>query len=151
MKVSTKVRYALRLMADIARSGTEGQAVPLKDIARRQHLSRLYLSQLTAPLKNASLLKSVWGNKGGFLLARPAGEITVLDIVEAVDGPVCLLDCVLDPADCMRSATCTCLDVWREVNESIVRALARRTLADLMKPRCVTGGRNGNGDGRAAD
>jgi Rrf2 family protein len=132
MKVGTRVRYALRLMADIAKYGHEGQVVTLKDVARRQHLSRLYLSQLTIPLKHAALLRSVWGNKGGYMLARPAAEIRLLDIVEAVDGPVCVLDCVLEPQACARTDECECLDVWRDVNERIVSALVSRTLEDVV-------------------
>lgn len=150
MKISTKSRYALRLMAEVARSGNSGKPVPLHEVARRQHLSRLYLSQLAAPLKNAALLKSVWGNKGGFLLARPPQQIRLLDVVEAVDGPICILDCVLNPGDCMRSASCSCLNVWREVNDSIVRTLANRTLADLLEPASRTGGTSGSSDSRIA-
>ena len=122
MKISTKSRYALRLMAEVARSGNSGKPVPLHEVARRQHLSRLYLSQLAAPLKNAALLKCVWG----------------------------ILDCVLNPGDCMRSASCSCLNVWREVNDSIVRTLANRTLADLLEPASRTGGTSGSSDSRIA-
>ncbi|MCX6638241.1 MAG: Rrf2 family transcriptional regulator [Acidobacteria bacterium] len=139
MKISTRVQYALRMMADVARNGGQGEVVPVGDIARRQNLSRLYLSQLTVPLKNAGLLKSVWGNKGGFLLGRPAGAIKVLDIMEAVDGPVCLIDCIYDPNYCDRTANCECIRIWREVNEGIVRTLASCTLEDLISPKMNSG------------
>jgi len=135
MKVSAKVEYALRLMADIARYGHDGQVVPLKDVARRQQLSKLYLAQLTIPLKHAELLKSVWGNKGGFLLARAPAKINLLDIVEAVDGPVSVLDCLHDPGICKRSKGCECIGVWRDVNSGIVNALAARTLEDVVSRR----------------
>lgn len=131
MKINTKVRYAIRMMADIAQQG-QGDPVPLKEVADRQRLSKLYLSQLAAPLRNASLLRSVWGNKGGYVLGRPVGEINLLDIIEAVDGPVGVIDCVLDPESCDRIDYCECIGVWRDINEAIVRILERYTLEDLI-------------------
>jgi len=135
MNVSARVRYAVRLMADIARNGCKGEAVPLKAVAARQGLSRVYLSQLTIPLKNAALLRSIWGNKGGFLLGRPASEVRVLDIVEAVDGPICVIDCAVDPNYCNRSSRCEAIGMWRMLNEGILRILASQTLEDLIAGR----------------
>lgn len=132
MKINTRVRYAVRMMADIARHEAEGP-VPLKDVAERQGLSKLYLSQLATPLRNASLLKSVWGNKGGYMLARPADKIPLLDIIEAVDGPVGIIDCVLDPSLCDRSPYCESIAVWREINKAMVETLKKYTLEDLIK------------------
>lgn len=131
MKINTRVRYAIRLMADIAKHGG-GDPVPLKDVAERQGLSKLYLSQLAIPLRNASLLKSLWGNKGGYVLGRPAGEITLLDIIEVVDGPVSVIDCVLDPEECERADYCECIGVWRDINEAILRTLENYTLQNLV-------------------
>ncbi len=131
MRVNAKVRYAIRMMADIARHGDRAP-VALKDVAERQYLSKLYLSQLAAPLKHASLLRSVWGNKGGYVLARPAADITLLDIIDAVEGPVSIIDCVLDPGICDRRDYCECLGIWRDINQSIVRVLESHSLADLI-------------------
>ncbi len=132
MKINTRVRYAVRMMADIARHEGEGP-VPLKDVAERQGLSKLYLSQLATPLRNASLLKSVWGNKGGYMLTRPANKIPILEIIEAVDGPVSIIDCVLDPSVCERSKFCESIGVWRDINQAIVETLRRYTLDDLVR------------------
>jgi len=121
-------------MADVARHTHEGHPVSLRDVAERQHLSRLYLSQLALPLKNTALLKSVWGNKGGFLLGRPPGEIRLLDIIEAVDGPVGIMDCVLDPNSCDRVSTCDCFGIFCAINREIVETLTKRTLQDLLAP-----------------
>jgi Rrf2 family protein len=134
MKVNTRVRYAIRMMADIARHGA-GEPVPLSDVAERQGLSKLYLSQLATALRNASLLRSVWGNRGGYLLARPASEIKLLEIMEATDGPVNIIECVRDPEQCDRSARCEAIGVWRDINEAIMRVLARYTLEDLIRRR----------------
>ncbi len=132
MKINTRVRYAIRMMADIAKNGS-GDPVPLKDVAERQGLSKLYLSQLATPLRNAALLRSVWGNKGGYILGRPAAEINLLDIIEAVDGPVGVIDCVVDPFSCDRIDYCACVGVWRDINNAIIGILESYTLDDLIK------------------
>src|SRR3990172_2635003 len=95
-------------MTDIAKNSVDGRPVSLRDVAQRQTLPKLYISQLTIPLRNSALLRSVWGNKGGFLLARAPGEITLLEIVETVDGPIGVMDCVLDPNTCDKVKSCDC-------------------------------------------
>jgi Rrf2 family protein len=134
MRINTRACYAIRLMADVAKHSAEGRPVSLKDVAVRQRLPKLYLSQLSMPLRNASLLKSVWGNKGGFLLARPAGEITLLDIVETVDGPVGVMDCVLDPNVCELVHSCDCYNTFCAINRQIAETLAKVKLNDLAAP-----------------
>jgi Rrf2 family protein len=127
-------------MADIAMLGVDNEPVPLREVASRQSISKLYLSQLTISLKNSGLLRSVWGNKGGYILGRPAAEIRLLDIVEAIDGPVFVLGCLDSTLDCPRFDQnpdfvvehCECRDVWMEINEGIVKTLATRTLADVV-------------------
>jgi Rrf2 family protein len=120
------------MMADIATNGG-GTPVPLKDVADRQGLSKLYLSQLATPLRNASLLRSVWGNKGGYVLGRPADAINLLDIIEAVDGPVGIIDCVIAPDSCDRVDRCESVGIWRDINEAITRILKDFTLDDLIR------------------
>jgi Rrf2 family protein len=138
MRINTRVRYAIRMMADMAKHG-HGEPVALRDVAARQNLPKMYLSQLMAPLKRAGLIKSFWGNRGGYVLNRPASEITLLDIIEAVEGPIALLDCVLDAGQCDRSDYCECIGVWQTINESIVATLQHYSLADLVsRTRPVT-------------
>lgn len=131
MKLNTRVRYAVRMMADIARYGGNGP-VPLSEVAERQGISRLYLSQLATVLRHSVLLKSVWGNKGGYVLARPADAVTLLEIMEAVDGPVSVIDCVASPGACERAGYCECIGVWRDINDAITRTLDKYSLADLI-------------------
>jgi Rrf2 family protein len=119
-------------MADVAKHAADGRPVSLKDVAQRQHLPKLYLSQLTIPLRNAALLKSVWGNKGGFLLARPPADVTLLDIVETVDGPVGVMDCVLDPNFCNKVKTCDCFSTFCAINKEIINTLKGVTLGDVL-------------------
>jgi len=122
-------------MADIAAHGAHGEVVPLREVAARQGLSRIYLSQLTLPLRHAALLRSVWGNKGGFQLGRPAAEIRVLDIAEAVDGPICVIDCAVDPNYCNRYSRCEVAGIWHALNDGIIRILNSQTLEDLAACR----------------
>jgi Rrf2 family protein len=83
-------------------------------------------------LRNAALLKSVWGNKGDFFLARPAAEVTLLDIVETVDGPVGVMDCVLDPKTCDKVKSCDCFSTFCAINKEIVDTLKGVTLGDVV-------------------
>lgn len=132
MKINTRARYALRMMADICKN-EDGTPVPLKDVAERQGLSKRYLDQLAIALRNASLLKSVQGMRGGFLLARPGNEIRIIDIIEAVDGPVDILGCISDEHFCQRSEYCPSRTIWETINDNIVETLSHHTLEDLVK------------------
>jgi len=137
MRINTRVRYAVRMMADMATHG-HGEPIALHDVAARQKLPKMYLSQLTAPLKSAGLIKSFWGNRGGYALNRPAANITLLEIIEAVEGPIALLDCVVDPKQCERSGFCEAIGVWRTINQTMITTLGHYSLADLIgKTRLV--------------
>ncbi len=132
MRLNTRVRYAIRMMADIAKH-SDNRPVPLRDVARRQGLSKLYLSQLATPLRNASLLRSLSGNRGGYVLARPAGDITLLEIMEAVDGPVSIIECADNPEFCERAAFCETLTIWRNIDQAVTQVLQKYTLRDLVE------------------
>ncbi len=131
MKLNTRVRYAVRMMADIMKN-SNGETVPLKDVAKRQNLSKRYLSQLATPLKNAKLLKSVWGMNGGYILARPGAEITILEIIEAVEGSISIIDCITEKELCMRTEGCECRSLWSGLNDTIVSYLEGCTLEDIV-------------------
>lgn len=131
MKINTRARYALRMMADISKY-ENGSPVPLKDVAERQGLSKRYLDQLSIALRNASLLKSVQGMRGGFQLARPASEIRIIEIIEAADGPVDILGCISDDSFCERSEFCPSRTIWDTINGNIVDTLSKHTLEDLV-------------------
>ena len=137
MKLSTRARYALRMMLDVARNGGEVEPVSLASVAGRTDLSRGYLEQLALALRNARLLKGIAGRKGGYRLAAPAGEITVAQVVEASIGPINLVDCLEDPASCPRSDFCECRVVYRLINNRVVEVMQEYTLADLLDPSWV--------------
>jgi Rrf2 family protein len=130
MKISTKGRYGMRAMVDLAIHNGEGPIL-LKDIARRQQLSERYLEQLILTLKAAGLVKSIRGAHGGFLLAKPPSEIRLGEIFQTLEGPLGLVECVDDPMSCSRASSCGTRDVWQELKEGIVSILDSKTLLDL--------------------
>jgi Rrf2 family cysteine metabolism transcriptional repressor len=132
VKISTRSRYGLRAIMELALHDGEGP-VMMQSIADIQGVSRKYLDTIFASLKNAGLIRSRRGVGGGHVLARPADEIRVGDILRAVEGPVTLVDCVRDPTYCKRVSRCATRDVWARVTEAIDAVLDGMTLADLVQ------------------
>ncbi len=133
MKISTRVRYALRLMLDIARHGPpNGEPVQLSQVAERNNLSKGYLEQLAVSLKNAELIRSSSGRTGGYKLARPASEISLLEIFNASAGPVNIVECVMHPEECMQVEFCRCRGLWQLINLRITDVLSDYSLMDLL-------------------
>ena len=122
-------------MIQIAQHSDKGKPVNLTEIAKTTSVSKRYLEQLVIPLKNASLLRGVSGKEGGYLLAKPADEIRVGDIVEASIGPINLVDCVDDPDFCMKTEWCECRPLYLLLNRRIKDAFNAFTLADLAEHR----------------
>ena len=139
MRLTTRARYALRMMLDLARHGGLEKPVSLAAVADRTDISRGYLEQLAMAMRNARLVRGVAGRYGGYRLTEPPERITVGQIVEAATGPVCVVDCVDDPASCPRAQDCECRLVYGIVNERIAEVLREYTLADLLDPSWATG------------
>lgn len=133
VKISTRPRYALRLMLDVTRHCVDGRPVHLREIALRNRLSKGYLEQLVVSLKNAGLLRSTGGRSGGYRLAKPADKTTILEIFEATIGPIQLVECVQDPESCMRSEACPCRILWLLLSRRIQALLASYSLKDLAE------------------
>jgi len=132
MKISTKGRYGMRAMTDLAIHYGEGQIL-LKDIAKRQQLSERYLEQLILSLKSAGMVKSTRGAHGGFKLAKPPSEIKLIEIFQTLEGPLGLVECVEDPMSCSRVDSCVTRDIWLEMKEGLVSILDSKTLQDLAE------------------
>ena len=132
MKLSTKGRYGVRLMFDLAIHAGDGP-VTLKDIAARQEISEKYLSNLIPLLKSAGFVHSIRGSRGGYTLARTPRDITLKDILLALEGPMCLVECTEKPLLCQRSEECLMRDVWSEVTGKMLDALESFTLEGLME------------------
>ena len=131
MRMSTKGRYGVRLMIDLALHSGEGPVL-LKDIARRQGISEKYLWNLINPLKTVGLVRSLRGARGGYLLAKQPAEISLKDIMSVLEGPLCLVDCVENPSSCKRSPTCITRDVWCEASRGFMKTLETMTLETMI-------------------
>ncbi len=137
MRLSTKGRYAVMAMADLARNGAD-KAVSLAEIARRQEISLSYLEQRFGRLRRGGLVRSVRGPGGGYRLARAAGETWIADIVLAVDEPIRATRCVGkgSPRGCMIGGErCLTHDLWERLGEEIHHYLARVSLEDVIEKR----------------
>ena len=132
MKLSTKGRYGVRLMLDIALNCADGP-VCLRDISKRQGITEKYLWHLINPLKSAGVIESVRGAHGGYILARPLSEISIKEIVRSLEGPLSLVDCVEKPGSCAKAKSCVARDVWVEVAEKISQTLEAVTLKDIVE------------------
>ena len=132
MKLSTKGRYGVRALLDLALHQGEG-LILLKDIARRQEVSLPYLEHLITPLIAAGLVKSTRGARGGVVLFKPPSEIKLSEVVELLEGSIAPVDCVNDPKVCHRSAFCAARDVWSEMKDAISQVLDSTTIQDLVE------------------
>ena len=137
MRLSTKGRYAVMAMADLARRQDQAtRAVALADIAARQEISLSYLEQLFARLRRKGLVKSSRGPGGGYRLARTADETSIADIVHAVDEPLKATRCAKHSQGCMiKGERCLTHDLWEDLGERIEDYLASVSLADVVTGR----------------
>ena len=118
---------------DICRHAGEDKPVHLREIATRNNLSKGYLEQLVVSLKNAQLIRSFSGRSGGYRLGKPAEEISILEIIEAIIGPINVVECVQRPEECMMADLCECRSLWRLLNHRIVEVLSEYSLQDLCE------------------
>lgn len=134
MRVSTKGRYALRLMLDIALHSTSGDKVRLKEVAKRQEISEKYLEQIISILNKAGYVKSVRGPQGGYLLARKPKDYTVGMILRLTEGNLSVVSC-LDGSEavCDRMGDCVTVLLWQKVNDAVNNVVDHTTLEDLME------------------
>ena len=130
MKISTRTRYGVRLMLSLALN-EDTSPRDLGRIAASEEMSEKYLSQIIIPLKTAGLVTTVRGARGGYYLSRPASEITLKDIVEAIEGKISLVDCVSAPDLCGRNTRCVTREVWDGLGNCIGEYLSSWTLEKL--------------------
>lgn len=132
MKISTKGRYALRLMIDLAMNSV-GEPVSLKDVAKRQGISEKYLEQIISVLNRAGYVKSIRGAQGGYLLRRPPEEYTVGMILRLTEGSLAPVTCVEDgDFPCERQENCVTVILWKKINDAINSVVDSITLQDLV-------------------
>lgn len=131
MKLSTRSRYGIRAILELAQNCGDGP-VQLRTIAKHQNISAKYLEQLMIVLKSAGIVRSVMGSKGGYLLARPADEITVSECFNCLEGPIITTECVGDDAACQHTADCVVRELWSSVQEAMMSVLESITLQNLV-------------------
>lgn len=133
MKLSTKGRYGVKAMLDLALHN-KGEPVSLKSIAERQNISENYLEQLFASLRKAGHVKSVRGAQGGYILAHEPKDITVGDILRTLEGSLAPVDCVLeeDPLKCANSKRCATKSIWLKLRDSVNEVVDSISLQDLV-------------------
>lgn len=138
MKLSTKGRYGVAAMYDLARHHGQG-AISLRSVALRQGISEHYLEQLMSSLRKAGYVKSVRGAQGGYMLTRDPAAVSVGDIIRIMEGPIAPVDCLLSGIDdndyCERAGDCVTRGVWAKVRDSINSVLDSISLADLCKDK----------------
>lgn len=134
MKISTKGRYGLKAMFELALNEEKDTPIPLKYIAEKNGLSELYLEQIFALLRKAGLVKSIRGAQGGYFLSRASDEITVGAILRVLEGPVAPSDCVIDDIEvCDEAEFCVTKSVWQRIKDSVEQVIDSVTLGDMLR------------------
>lgn len=134
MKLSTRSRYGVRALTALAASEVaDGRCA--REIADEEALSKKYLESILAQLRTAGFIRSVRGAHGGYVLARPAEEITVGDVVRALEGSLALVECSNDPVFCDRASTCVTRDVWMAAERAINEVFDSFTISSLATMR----------------
>lgn len=133
MQITRQADYAVRAVLCLAKHGPS-ERVTTAQIGREQHIPQTFLAKIMARLSVAGIVHSTRGSHGGMSLARPADEISLLDIVEAIDGPMRLNECVSDPGACPLAQDCSVQAVWRQAQAELVDRLARTNFSQLASP-----------------
>jgi len=132
MKLTTKTRYGVRLLLDLAQHQDKG-AVQMSKISIRQNVSVKYLEQIIRLLKQAKFVNSIRGPKGGHMLAKRPKEITLGDITRLFEGQTELVDCISNPEKCPMSDDCLIRPAWQKATQALYRELDSITIADLLE------------------
>jgi Rrf2 family protein len=132
--ISTRSRYGLRFLIDLAQHRAEGP-IDLKSIAERQEIPETYLAKLVISLRDAGIIRSERGAKGGYELARSPDEVTIREVVDALEGHGSLLECTEHPELCARSADCPTLPIWTGLEKTVRDYLGGITVGDAAAPR----------------
>ena len=131
MKISTKGRYALRIMIDLAMNKNKG-FISLKDISTRQEISVKYLEQIIALLNKAGLLETARGNHGGYRLKKDIEQYTIGEILRAAEGDLAPIVCVKEESTCNKQTNCLTYTFWKGLDDVINEYIDSKTLADLI-------------------
>ena len=131
MKLSTRTRYGIRAVLDLAESYGQGP-LQLKVIAKHQNISVKYLEQIIATLKSGNFIRSIRGPRGGYILAKAPNQIKLSEVFDCLEGPVTIVECVEDEDYCARAIDCVAKQLWTQVHKAVRNVLDSVTLKDLV-------------------
>ena len=131
MKLSTKGRYGIHAMYDLAQYGSDTPQ-PIKSIAERQNIPEAYLEQLIGQLRRSGLVKSVRGAQGGYLLSRSPAEITVGEVLRTLEGELAVVDCLMEEDACHKACSCPTRVVWKKLRDGLNQIVDGITLQDML-------------------
>jgi len=131
MKLSTRTRYGIRAVLDLAENYGHGP-MQLKVIAKRQEISAKYLEQLMTMLRSAGIVNSVRGSKGGYVLTRPPNDIKLSECFNCLEGPVITVECVRNEDYCKKTHDCASKEIWTKVRNAVMNVLQSMTLQDII-------------------
>lgn len=132
MRISTRTRYGLRLMINLALNYSKGYAF-LKDVAKVEGISEKYLSLIVIPLKAAGMLSAIRGVHGGYILSKHPSKISVKEIAEILEGDLSLAECTKNEKYCVKTKYCASYDIWSDLSEKMAEFLNSITLENLAK------------------
>lgn len=142
MKISTKGRYALRLMLDLAQHCEEQEYISIKKVSQRQDISEKYLEQIVAQLSRAGFVKSTRGAQGGYKLVQKPKDYTVGMILRQIEGNLSSVSCLEEsPNKCSRCNKCVTLEVWQQINDAVDSVIDNITLQDLVEKQLAQASR----------
>lgn len=133
LKVPQKVHHALLIVADLATQHGSGTPMSLHSIAERSGLSQGFLEEIAALLREASIIKGRRGAKGGYVLVKEPADITVGDVIVAIEGPIALVDCFDDAVGCTLAPLCATQNVWYRVQRQVTSTLTEMTISDIVE------------------
>ena len=138
MRISTKGRYGLRILLDLAAHQADARPRLIREIAKSQQISEKYVSRLILALRDAGIVGSFRGARGGYSIVKPLDKVTLLEAIETMEGPLEVVECLAaDAATCERSETCGPRPVWRKFNDEIRGILQKYTVQDLFNSCCA--------------
>ncbi len=141
MKISTKCRYGARAIIEIAK-GSKNEPVKRKTIVDNQHIPDSYLKNILISLKEAGLINAIRGSNGGYVLRRASSEITFLEIINALEGNLNLVECLNDPGICDRIEICSTRDIWQKMTQAQEEVLNSITIEELIEKERKSEGLN---------
>ncbi len=134
MKLSTKSRYAIRALVELVQSYSD-KPVSIRDIAERQNVSLRYLENIFHDLKKGGIVTSSQGKNGGFMPAAGIRSVSVLKVIEILEGKIAVVDCTDHPKSCKKYSQCSSRDIWQKLNDRICETLEGTTLGDLLEKK----------------